>query len=259
MIGRTLGVLALLLVAPLGNGVQAQGAQKGWTHGIGTGISFTNLDGETGFDTALGPVRIEVDMDSDEFDEIVETAFGLGGFSSKGKWTLSYSGSYLELEDGESGSGPLGIPVSSTVNQEIIAAEFSAAYRFAVTGKHAWSVLGGVRYVDHSYEIDLEVGMFSSRQTIDNDWTDLLIGITHAYPFSKKLAWTNQLDGGFGGSEGTLHFNTALQWRVAKSWNLTFSGDYRAVDFENASEGASDWYLYDVDEFGFGLGFAYIF
>ncbi len=101
--------------------------------------------------------------------------------------------------------------------------------------------------------------MLTVEETIDNDWTDLLIGITHAYPFSKKLAWTNQLDGGFGGSEGTLHFNTALQWRVAKSWNLSFAGDYRAVDFENASEGASDWYLYDVDEFGFGLGFAYIF
>ncbi len=74
-----------------------------------------------------------------------------------------------------------------------------------------------------------------------------------------KLAWINRLDGGFGGSEGTAHFNTALHWQVAKRWNLGFSADYRAIEFENAVEGAPGWYLYDVDEFGFGLSFAFIF
>lgn len=253
---------ALILMA-LGGVAQAEGAPegapKGWRHGIGTGMQFMNMDGNIGLDTIFGPVHLELDLDTSDVQDLIETAFGLGGFSSKGKWTLAYSGAYIELVGGDSGTGPMGTPASATVNLKVTAVEFSTAYRFAVTGKHAWSVLGGVRYTEHSYEADLTVGKGSSMTKFDNDWTDFLIGITHRVPFRKKLAWTNRLDGGFGGSEGTTHFNTALHWQVAKRFDLGFSADYRAIEFENASEGAPGWYLYDVDEFGFGLSFAFLY
>ncbi len=249
-----------LVVMAVGGMAQAQGAQAGWRHGIGTGMQFMNLEGDSGLGTVLGPIRLELDLDSSEVSDLIETAFGLGGFSAKGKWTFAYSGMFLELEAGNSGSGPKGTPASAVVTLEVTAVEFSAAYRFGVTGKHAWSVLSGLRYTDHSYEAILDVGKNPpAKATIENDWTDLLIGITHRVPFAKKLAWTNRLDGGFGGSEGSVHFNTALHWQVAKHWDLAFSADYRAVDFENGSENDSDWYLYDVDEFGFGISFAFLF
>ena len=248
-----------LIILAVGSLAQAQGAQAGWRHGIGTGMQFMNLEGDSGLGTADGYIELELDLDSSEVSDLIETAFGLGGFSAKGKWTLAYSGMFLELEGGDKGSGPDGMSASATVNLEVTAVEFSAAYQFGVTGKHTWSVLGGLRYTDHTYKAAFRVGNDSARATIENDWTDLLIGITHRVPFAKKLAWTNRLDGGFGGSEGTVHFNTALQWHVAKHWNLAFSADYRAIDFENASEGDSDWYLYDVDEFGLGISFAFLY
>ena len=148
-------------------------------------------------------------------------------------------------------------PASALVNFTGSGAELAATYRFAVTGKNAWSALFGARYTKHEYRFDLDIGANAFTREIDQDWTDALIGITHARPFSQKWVWSNRLDLGVGGSEGTVSFNSGLQWQAANHFAMVIFAKNTAVDFENGNPSDDDWYLYDVDEFGVGLTFLY--
>ncbi len=71
--------------------------------------------------------------------------------------------------------------------------------------------------------------------------------------FAKKWSWDSLLNGGLGGSEGSYTFQTGIGWHFAKHWSASLYGKLAAVEYENGRPGDSDWYLYDVDEFGVGL------
>ena len=47
------------------------------------------------------------------------------------------------------------------------------------------------------------------------------------------------------------------EWLYKKSWSTNLTAKYQAIEFENGSEGDSDWYLYDADESGVSIGFLY--
>ncbi len=68
-------------------------ASAEWHYGIGTGIRRLNAEGDVGVNTRLaGPVEFDLDLDPDDFSDLMETAFGLGGFASDGTWTIQFSG-----------------------------------------------------------------------------------------------------------------------------------------------------------------------
>lgn len=252
--------LAILILAALTMVLGSPAvAQDEWEFGIGTGFFGLNIDGDEGFTTALGPVDLDASLDSDEVREILESFFGLGGYAAKGKWVIRYSAQQLELEDSLGGTGPLGVPVSAGGTFNGSGAEVSAAYRFALKGKHAWSVLGGIRYTKHEYDFALNIGGAPLARNIDQDWTDFIIGFTHGYQISEKWTWSNRLDAGFGGSEGTYFFNTSFDWQFAESWALGLFGQITSVEFENDNRGDPDWYLYDADEFGLGVNILFKF
>jgi hypothetical protein len=236
-----------------------------WQFGIGTGFFGLNIDGDVGITTALGPVDLDASMTGDEVRDLLESAFGFGGFAAKGKWAILYAGTYLELEDTITGVGPLGSPVSSTVTFTQHGAEVAAAYRFALKGKNAWSVLGGLRYTKHEYDLGLSIDNDPPNppaelaRNIDHDWTDLLIGLTHARQINDRWTWTNRLDAGFGGSDGTFFYNTSFNWQFAESWAMGIYGQITSIDFENDNRGDPDWYAYDANEYGLGLSILYTF
>lgn len=240
-------------------------AEDDWKFGIGTGMFALNIDGDTGFDTVLGPVDLETDLDTSEIQDLLDSAVGLGGFASKGKWLLRFSASQMKLEGSVSGMGPMTSPATATASFTAQGAEFAAHYRFALTGKHAWSVIGGVRYTSHEYDFLLSIDDMPPAaptmltRNIDQDWTDVVIGIAHATKLGEKWSWSTRLDVGFGGSEGSSVFNTGFGWQVGKSWLLNFYAQNNMVDFENDNRGDPDWYLYDANEFGVGVGVNYIF
>ena len=71
---------AVLIVAALTMVVVSPAvAQDKWQFGIGTGFLGLNIDGDEGFTTSLGPVDLDVSLDSDEVREFIESAVGLGG------------------------------------------------------------------------------------------------------------------------------------------------------------------------------------
>ncbi len=94
---------------------------------------------------------------------------------------------------------------------------------------------------------------------VDESWTDLLFGLTHAYALSDTVAWTSRVDYGVMGSEGTLFVDTGITWRFRDAWSARFYASSLAHDYEEGDPGDSDYYVYDVDEFGAGISILYHF
>ena len=96
--------------------------------------------------------------------------------------------------------------------------------------------------------------MITSETELNESWTDGLVGITHAVPFG-KWSWANRFDAGFGQSEGSLLFNTAINRHFGKHFLVNLNFTFKSVEFGDRGEIAnSDFYLYDVKEPAFGLG-----
>jgi len=255
---RLVAMLTVFTALVLAPSVQAE---DGWKFGIGTGLFGLNIDGDVGLNAGgLGPVTLPAELDGSEIRDVAESAFGFGGFAAKGKWHIVFAAGHLVLEDSAKGTTQVGMmPASAAVEFEANSVEIVGAREFARSESNVWSVLFGTRHTEHKIDFGLDIGGAMSKVKIDESWTDALVGVTHSYVIGPKMAWSSRVDAGFGGSEGTVSAQTGLDWHVAKAWSMSFFGKFTAVDFENASAGAADWYLYDVDEFGLGASFVYMF
>jgi hypothetical protein len=190
----------------------------------------------------------------------METAFGFGGYATDGKWMIQYSFGMMELEDDPSvvlpSDAPLypGATVSSELGFDSTGAELTVGYPIYECTSLIVRLHAGARYTEHELDADVFLdGTPVLSRDIDEDWTDALFGISAGVPFAEKWMWNNKFNVGFGGSEGTYFAQTGITWRFLEHWSTSLYGKYTAVEFENGSKGDSDWYLYDVDEFGLGL------
>jgi len=249
-----------LLLASTISTVQAK--QDSWSFGIGTGLQSLTVDGDGGFDTKLaGPLAFDASLDADEVRELVSSGFGFGGFAKKGKLSILYSLGQLELED-DSKATLAGLSGKAEVTFTVTAAEVLAVYSIAHAGKHGFGILGGIRYLQQEYETDLSItdqsNSVSYKGSIEEEWTDVVIGMTHTLPISKQWIWGSQLDYGVGGSEGTLHVSTGISYVINQSWITRFGANYIDHDFENGDEGDGDWFFYDASESAVALSFLYM-
>ena len=249
--------LCALVIMAMGLMLSVNSAYAEWHFGIGTGMARNSASGDQGFHTDIaGPVKYDLDLTPKDFDDLMQTAFGFGGYATNGGWVIQYSFSQVGLGGDGKLTTPGGTPVKVDVDFDITEAELTAT-RYVYKMKYAvLGVLGGVRYTKQKLSTDIDIGNpFNTEidEDISNSWTDALIGASVTVPFSKKWAWNTMVNAGFGGSEGTYHVGTALTWRFFKHWSATANYQYTAVDFENDSKGDSDWYLYDVDESSYGI------
>jgi hypothetical protein len=212
-------------------------AQDEWHFGIGTGFGTLALDGDLGFRNFKG----DIDLDNSETSDLVESAFGLGGFASKGNWAILWSAGSLTLEDDDGGL---------EAEWDRVAVELAGVYSFVKNERNNLGFLFGVRYIDHDWDFRFR----GSTISVDENWTDVIVGLTYTLSFAEKWGWSSRIDVGFGDSEGTFLVKTGLDWHFAKHWMLSGYIKNMAVDFENGSRGDSDFYLYDVDETGGGIG-----
>lgn len=232
-------------------------AHAEWSFGIGTGLSFNNIDGKQGFTTQLGPVKYDVKLDPQDFSDFVKTAFGFEGYATDDTWLIQYSLAYVELEDKESTFVP---PANSTITTKInfrtSGAELTAGYPVYKTSSLIILVDGGVRYTKHELDNKITISGAVNAQAgrkFDHDWTDAVLGAMINVPFAQTWSWNNRLNAGFGGSDGTYLVSSEVRWRFHKYWSASIKGKYVSVKYENASEGDSDWYFYDADESSIGL------
>jgi hypothetical protein len=258
-------LLSLLMIIGIATNSHAE-----WKHGIGTGFFGLNLEGDVGINTVLaGPILIEnADLDFDDISNLMETAIGFGGYSTDGTWMIRYSFQMMELEGDASRTIPangveLTVPhtLSAMLNFEAAGAELTVGYQIYQDPSVSVSVDGGVRYTKHELNSSLAISGLDLNRTltrnVEEDWTDFLIGATVTVPFTKEWIWNTSANAGFGGSEGTYMGQTGVTWRFLENWSSTLYGKYTAVEYENGTKGDSNWYFYDVDEFGIGLGVLY--
>lgn len=251
------------LAGQVSAGMTADNAVDGqdeWDFTIGTGLFGLHIDGDTGFHTQQwGPVEVDTTMNFNELTDVLETAYGFGGSASKGDWTIVLSFDHMELEDTESGTTVNNGPASVRINFKATVAELAGIKSLAQTNGHNWGALIGLRYIDHDYDAKATVANITASTSRGDDWTDVILGVTHAMPLSDTVVWNNQFDVGLGDSDGTYHFNTGVNWMFADSWSADFYVDYVQHDFENGSPGDTDWYLYDAAEYGLGVNIMYHF
>jgi len=249
---------ALLTALPLA--VSAE-TTSGWTYGIGSGIQFLNAQGDVGFTSFRGPEMADLDLDAEDFQDLMESAFGFSAFAAKDRWRFVVGYGTLRLEDRSSIVPPQGVlpPLNARFRLDITFAEAGAVYQFAETGRHRWGVLAGVRNTEHDYDVVIATDEDQRVRRLDQDWTDVLVGLTHAYAFSPKVVWNNKVVAGFGDSDTYWNFNTSIGYQFARSWNVGVFFDYRVVDVELEDPGDTDWYLYDADEWAPGISITYVF
>ena len=254
---RLLYLGTLLLVATLGssagaraaNGTANQSGQApdGWTFGIGTSLSSFALDGEIGFATPQGGAIFDVDLDNGETSDLAESAVGLRGFAARGPIRIVYGVGRTVLEDQEPG-----LEASWERTQTLVA----VIVGFAHQGNHGFGALAGVRHLAHDWELTTQAGQFA----VEEDFTDGLLGLTHAYRFGRGWSWTNRVDAGFGDSEQAWRFVSGVGRRIGRHWKVQLDLRRFRLELGEASQiDAPDFYLYDVDETSLSAGFLYLF
>jgi len=249
--------IVLIVLAVMGFSTMAHAE---WHFGIGTGLFFLNAEGTEGFHSIVldRAVELDLDMDPDDFSDVTDTAFGLGGYATDGTWLIKYSIGVLKLED--SASTTLSNPPATIIaklDYDITAGEVIVGYPVLSNDSFTLRAEGGVRYIRHDINLGVTANSTFRNRNIDESWTDFLVGLSLAVPLAEKWSWDSQVNAGFGGSDGTYGAQTGVTWQFYKRWSTTLYGNYTAIEYENSSKGQSDWYLYDVDEYGVGLSVLY--
>ena len=240
-------VLVLMMVIP------ATSALAEWHFGLGTGLTALVVEGDIGINTNLaGPQKLPVDLDAEEVNDLMASAFGLGGYATNGTYTVRYVVGMLELE-GTAGAGG----VSADINYKTTGAEVTVGYPIYNNSPVSFSLLGGLRFTKQELSTKLSNGGTTLSTDNDNDWADVVVGAIADVKLSKDWTWSTRADAGFGGSEGTYMASTGVTWAFLENWSTSLSAKVIAAEYENGDPGDTDWYLYDVDEKHLSLGFLY--
>jgi hypothetical protein len=244
------GGMSVLLVQP---------AHAEWATGIGTGLARLSVDGKQGFNTQLlGDVVFDVDLDPDDISDLMESAFGFGGYATNGKLMIQYSLSNLQLEGNTSrtvGSST----ISGRIGFEITGGEVTVGYPITQGDSANISVLGGVRYLKHDLSADLVAGAAAASRGFDHAWTDVVVGLDGSVPFGEKWSWNFRVDASGGDSEGTTLLRTSVAARFFPRYTIDFSLQNQNVEVKNGVAGTSGFYVYDADETTFGISFVHHF
>ena len=227
-----------------------------WEYGVTLGLQALNVEADNGFDTFAGPATVDLDLDYDDINNATEDAFGLSGFVKRGQGKISFAFGWLEL----AGEVHSDIPnTGSNLDVELSFKTTAADINYEHFIKDTrFSVYAGLRYTKQEIGFELDTAMLSINRNIEEDWIDLYVGLGYALPLSERMVWTNRVDVGGGGSDGSFTAMSSLNWKFSEQWIASFFGKWYYVDYENGSEGDSDWYIYDGDEFGLGAGMTYI-
>lgn len=238
-------------------------AQQKWHFGVGTGMTFMNIQGDQGGNImGYGPATWEIDLDPDEFSDVMESGFGLAGLATDGKWMINYQFASITLGGESSAALPAAIG-GGTFNYDLDFDVFNSKLSVGYTAyrssnfKFAFTPYVGTRYIKHDINLDYSVTQggttTSDFRGRDYSWADFLLGTSISYQVGPRVGISASGDAGFGGSEGTFFFSGAMTIKPGKHFAFGPNFSYTAIDYENGEAGDPDWYLYDANEFGVGF------
>ena len=258
---QSITISLTLLTSPL---ISSECFADAWEFSVGTGITALNMEGDLGIGNSNGSAKSEFDLDFDDILDLNETSGGLALGARKDKWSFKLSGSYMELEGDEGDdndvfdSGLGEVLTQYDINFTKSFANFNVGYTFFNNQKHQWRAIASIRYYKHEWELKAPIDDVITRVDTENDWTDGYIGAGYTYRINDQLVWDTSVDAGAGDSDLSYSANTSLLWSFAEHWVVSVYAQGLTIDYEENSEGDNDWYLYDADEFGVGVGIALV-
>ncbi|MBW2266217.1 MAG: hypothetical protein JRF28_08685, partial [Deltaproteobacteria bacterium] len=120
---------------------------------------------------------IDVDLDPDDLADVTESAIGLGGYATDGKWVIQFVVGKLELEEGAS-TGKGGATLTAKVGFDVTGAELTVGYPVYEIPALTLRAYTGARYTKHELDLSLTATgpLNGLSKSIDESWTDVLIG-----------------------------------------------------------------------------------
>ena len=235
-----------------------QAEEGGWVVGVGTGIFGLNIEGDTGYGTIAGPAVIELDVDFQDILDVKDTAAGIALFATKGKWTYDFSFGVMKLSGENEGLTADGTAFAIENSFDATAGNLGVSYAWIQDGTNTLQISGGLRYSKQKIGVELLFGPASAARNISENWTDGYVGLAYTRQLAPGWSWNSKVNIGAGGSDLSTLFNTGIAWHFSPHWVTSLYGNYYSVDYETGDENDLDYFLYDADEFGIGLGIAYL-
>ena len=125
---------------------------------------------------------------------------------------------------------------------------------------------GGVRWwhndIDMDYNVDLGLPRTGSIQWSGTyDWYDPVLGARWTYPLNDKWQFRLRCDiGGFGiASDFTAAVEMVTLYDIDEKWQLKMSFKSLWADYEEGTKGTTDYFAYDVVDYGPIIGITYRF
>jgi len=209
-----------------------------WTFTVEPYLWLPSLSGKGSADSSTPPSDVEVSF----ADALGDFEFGLPlAFEARapdGRFAILADGLYLRLGDDQ-----------GTLQTETEVALLEVGGAVPIAGSKSWDLIGGLRYVDLSF--DVELGPLD--QSAEQSWLDPWIGARGELPLSERWSLFLRGDvGGFGvGSQFTWQALAGLGATLGQRWRLDLGYRALSIDFDD------DDLEYDVLAQGPVLGLAW--
>ena len=183
------GKVALMVVLFCVLGVSSASAQD-WHFGIGTGLVRMNAQGDQGLNIAgVGPILADVDLDPDDFDDLIQTAIGFGGYATNGKWMVQYMLASIKMGGEPSGTLPGGAAFTSDLSFDVTTGFLTLGYTAYRQGRLSIQPFVGMRYFKHELGADVSVATAPPTDisaSVDHNWTDVLVGLPSMWLYHQR-------------------------------------------------------------------------
>ena len=190
-----------------------------------------------------------------EFDDLVEkldSAFMHYLHASKGEWGIANEIIYFDISESvESGSGVIVGSADVGLTQSI----FDLAASYAPNHIDNTTFFFGLRRIGIDIDLDIESalnGPLAGSHSVEEDWTNLLIGVLYQIPLDKGWLLGVKADyGGDFGDEESYVLTLGADYSMTDLLSLKFGYRYAKIEFDS-----SDFKLDQTTDGGIsGIGF----
>lgn len=220
-----------------------------------TELGFYLFATEISGDAQIRNVDVDVDVSFSEILDNLDMGF-MGYFEHRrDKWSYIVDLAYLKLSDGTSATaGPLSVDLDVELEQTIL--EGFVGYRVLERqyseSKMGLDVLLGARYVLLESEIGAEASLLelttSGSRTLDEDWTDAVIGVRVQNTYQNGWGSTFWVDVGEGSDSSSHQFLAIATYQKSDSWKLF--GGYRFLNLDYETGSGTSHFGIDLDYSG---------
>lgn len=224
---RTAAIWTAFMMA----GTAAQAQQSDWSYEAS--IYLYMPETKTGQDTPTG--NFEGTLSFSDALSNLDMAF-MGAFGAKnGRWSVLADYNYTDLTFNSATPGPSFSNLETSAKTQF----FSGYLGYQVYNDSSLQVdvAGGFRWFSTETKFSLSPGTSPGQSnSVDNSWTDAVIGVRARYAFSDKWSSTAFVDyGGFSSDSETWQVLLTADYTINDQWLIR--GGYRYISFDHNLNG----------------------